>query len=85
MEIDEEEFGNTQDFIEAIYQMINYWDGQKDRSSKEKMEGLAHSILCMLDGVSGSFGGNIHTLIDEGDDFMFHEMFYKNVRLPTDK
>lgn len=66
-----------EEFMDAIREVILYWDSQKDRSSKEKMEGLSHSILCMLDGMSGSYDGNIHTLAKLGKDFMFHDFFYK--------
>lgn len=65
------------DFMMVIHQMILYWDSQRERSSKEKMEGLAHSILCILDGVSGSYDGNIQKLSKLGKDFMFHDFFYK--------
>ena len=64
------------DFIYCIKEAILYWDEQ-DRDSKGKMEGLAFSILCMLDGVSGSFPGNIHKLAKIGSDFMFHDQLHK--------
>ena len=70
------DLNNSKGFISEIHLLILYWDRQIERSSRDKMEGLAHSILCMLDGVSGSFVGNIHTLANEGDNFMLHEMFY---------
>ena len=63
------------EFVEAIHQYIRYWDKYDNMKSKEKMEGLAFSILCMLDGVSGSFSGNIQDLC-EGDE-MLHEMLHK--------
>lgn len=67
---------NSQGFIDSIHNTIRYWDNIPDCSPKQKMEGLAHSILCMLDGVSGNFSGNIHSLAKEGGDFMFHEMLW---------
>lgn len=60
-----------------IHQMISYWDRQKDISSKAKMEGISHSILCALDGVSGSFDGNIKKLEKAGRNLMLHDHFYK--------
>jgi hypothetical protein len=62
-----------EDFMNALHMNINYWEKQKDMSSKEKLLGLTHSFLCMLDGCSGSFDGNIHTLASLGDNFMFHD------------
>jgi hypothetical protein len=63
-------------FMNSIKQQILYWDHQ-DRDSKGKLEGLAFSILCMLDGVSGSFGGSISELEKMSRDVMLHECFYK--------
>lgn len=68
----------SEGFIDAIHQYIRYWDRQNDRTSKEKMEGLAHSILCLLDGVSGQWHGNIDELCEEGRDFLLHDMLYKD-------
>jgi hypothetical protein len=65
------------EFIESLHVMILFWDNVKDRSSKEKMQGLTHSILCMLDGCSGTFDGNIHSLARLGKDFMFHDFLYQ--------
>lgn len=70
----------SEEFIDAIKQYINYWVHQ-DRTEKEKMEGLAFSILCMLDGVSGSFKGNIDSLSKEGSNFMLHDQFYEKEKI----
>ena len=40
------------------------------------MEGLAFSILVMLDGMSGTFRGDINTLAEEGKGIMLHDEFY---------
>jgi len=68
----------AEEFIEAINQYIDYWSKQTDRTEKEKMEGLAFSILCILDGTSGSFSGDINSLAKECDHLMLHDQFYKN-------
>lgn len=64
-----------EEFIEAIHQYIRYWDNQNGINSKEKLEGLAFSILCMLDGISGSFSGSINELC-KGNEVMLHELLY---------
>lgn len=66
----------TTQFLDAIRQSILYWDKQ-DIDSKEKLEGLAFSILCMMDGVSGTFDGSILDLCNESRQSMFHEQFYE--------
>ena len=66
----------SEEFISAIRHQIIYWD-QQNRSSFEKMEGLAFSILCMLDGVSGSFDGTIKELEKDSRGIMIHDLFYK--------
>lgn len=49
-----------QHFLDHICRMISYWNGEdgsnvpKDYSSRERLEGLAHSILVMIDGRSGN-------------------------------
>lgn len=35
-----------------VRMMVHYWDEQEGRSVKEKLEGLAFSILVMIDGES---------------------------------
>jgi hypothetical protein len=71
------------EFITCIHILINYWDNQTDGSSKEKMEGLAHSMLCMLDGVSDCFIGNIDVLAKECENTMLHDHLYDHLRNPT--
>lgn len=66
-----------EEFIGAIKQYINYWSSQTDKTDKEKLEGLAFSILCILDGVSGSFSGNIDSLAKECKSLMLHDNFYE--------
>lgn len=67
---------HTDEFLDFIRQSIIFWDHQKDRSSKEKLEGLSHTILAMLDGVSGSFKGDI-TSLEKAWDGYIHDDFYK--------
>jgi len=64
----------SEEFIGAIKIYINYWL-QQDRNERQKLDGLAFSILCMLDGVSGSFDGDISDIVY--DNIMLHEGFYE--------
>ena len=63
------------EFIKELHRNIDYWLRQYDLSEKEKLEGCTNSILCMLDGVSGSWEGDIYSLINDGT--MLHDNFFK--------
>lgn len=44
-------------FLDSIRANIQYWASNSrvaNSSHRERLEGLAHSILCIFDGVSGS-------------------------------
>ena len=66
--------GKDQEFMSALHMYIAYWNEQQ-LSCKEKLEGLCHSILVILDGMSASFHGDISDLIDENR--MLHDGFYE--------
>lgn len=59
------------EFIDAVRHNVEYWAAQ-DLPEREKLEGVAFSLLVMLDGCSGAFGGiikNFHyQYSDENDD-----------------
>lgn len=43
-----------EDFLEHIRGLVDYWENEsRAKTSKEKLDGLAFSILSMLDGCSG--------------------------------
>lgn len=42
------------EFLGTINNLIDYWD-TVDTSTKEKLQGITHSILCILDGASSVF------------------------------
>ncbi len=63
------------EFIAELHRNIDYWLRQYDLCDKEKLEGCTFSILCMLDGVSGSWYGDIYSLLN--DSTMLHDNFYK--------
>ena len=66
--------GKEEEFIASIKRYIKYWEHQDDRSLKEKLEGLAFSILVVLDGMSGDC--NI-SRDDLDRDVMLHDLFYE--------
>ena len=41
-------------FLAHVWQTINYWDALPNRTNRNKMEGLAFSILSSLDGSSAA-------------------------------
>lgn len=41
------------EFISSVKSLVDYWNNVSDKNTKEKLEGLAFSILSMLDGVTG--------------------------------
>ena len=45
--------------IEHIHNLCRYWSTLPDKSPREKCDGLAFSILSMLDGCSGGLPGFI--------------------------
>ena len=67
----------VEDFIYEIHRLIGYWDKQENCSSKEKMEGLAHSILVLLDGNSGSWSGDISILDKYSKNLMLHDQLWE--------
>lgn len=42
-------------FIESSKQIAAYWAGIDGISKRDVADGVLHSMLCILDGVSGSF------------------------------
>lgn len=67
------------EFLEQMHDMIEYWDSVEGRTSKEKIEGFAFSMLVEMDG-GGSCDG--YTLIcDKTGEHItngyLHEIFHK--------
>ena len=44
------------DFLEEIKNIIEYWNSVNE-SSKDKINGVAHSILSLIDGCNGDYNG----------------------------
>jgi len=62
-----------QAFLEHVWQTIDYWDGAYDQkvaqyACREKLEGLAFSLLVMLDGCSADLPGFIVAPCPHPDD-----------------
>lgn len=69
-----------QDFVDQIKVYVRYWDKLPDKTSSEKLEGLAFSILVMLDGESSLPPFAVKPIDEngkEGDDIggALHELF----------
>lgn len=67
----------VQMFIDCIKYDINYWHNMTDRTEKEKMEGLAFSILCLLDGVCCDFPYSIDDLQQVCANLMLHDCLHE--------
>lgn len=63
-------------FMYGIRTNIAYWINEKADNKYEMMEGLAFSILLMLDGSAGYFNGDIDKLAKASKNVMLHDCFY---------
>lgn len=45
-----------EEFLGAVDCMTSFWAKLPDKTPQERLDGLVHSILCIIDGVSGSSG-----------------------------
>ena len=51
------------EFLDSLRSYVTYWTHQKGYTCKQKMEGLVHSILCVIDGVSSQLDGYIDLVV----------------------
>lgn len=83
------------EFLDAIRHLVFYWANVKDeyydRNLKNRLDGFAHSILCLFDGVTDSTPPlSIVVSVDESDpeceyidgmiindDCHLHELYHK--------
>ena len=56
------------DFLMSIKTACSFWLTRKEVSEKEKIEGVAFSILSILDGVSSCFDGHMTSLTYHWED-----------------
>jgi hypothetical protein len=68
------------EFLKSIRTMVDYWaNDERTPGAREKLDGLAFSILNIIDGTGSPF--NPITLMQDrralNDDVMLHEMYFK--------
>ena len=60
-------------FLEHIRFMVKYWEAESRAiTSKDKLEGLAHSILCAIDGCTMALPPFILAPLPSPEDKQFH-------------
>ena len=59
-------------FLDNVRMLVNYWDRTPKETTKEKLEGLAFSILTILDGCAGDLPGFIVAPSSHPDDKQYH-------------
>ncbi len=67
----------TTAFCEAVRKYVEYWTKQSNHSHEEKLNGLAFSILRLLDGLSDEYEGNIQLLAEEHPFVALHHAFLR--------
>lgn len=65
-------------FLERIWILVEYWTNLKKESEKDKLEGLAFSILNMFDGTSGGWPAMDIVLRPHPDDEEYCKKIGKN-------
>ena len=65
-------------FLEYISHLVEYWSEQKNRTDKEKCNGLVFSILNIFDGTSSEFPAMDVLLSPHPEDKAFHQKEGKN-------
>lgn len=61
-----------QSFLNYIHLMVDYWDTVDSRPTKEKLSGLAFSILNIFDGTTVAFPAMNISLAPHKDDKQYH-------------
>lgn len=83
-------------FLEYVSDMVTYWDEHVDKNlnQKERLEGLAFSILSYIDGCSGEphslipadyTSGKCSYSFNNDISGSLHELFYEVHREKSDK
>ena len=49
-------------FLRYVHDQVDYWDREKGKSQKERLDSLAFSILVALDGEAGALPGGFEVL-----------------------
>ena len=71
------------EFCTVIHQYIDYWEKQSEKTKKERLNGLAFSILRILDGLSPKYDGDIHSLVEMAPTSLLHDMFRQTKKIET--
>lgn len=66
-------------FMRDVQEIVKYWTEEPDIKMEVRVEGVAFSILTMIDGVSVGVDPVDLTIKDIviNDDVMLHELFHK--------
>jgi len=59
-------------FMNHVRMLIDYWDNSDRETSKEKIEGFAHSLLATIDGSSAELPSFVLAPTPHEDDKQFH-------------
>lgn len=59
-------------FLKKIKSITNYWSNYESKSNKERCEGVAFSILALIDGCSVGFPAIDMRLAPHPDDKQYH-------------
>jgi hypothetical protein len=60
-------------FLDMVRAQVRFWqECADDRTEKEKISGVAFSILCLIDGVVGLFPGSDIVMRPHPEDESFH-------------
>jgi hypothetical protein len=57
-----------QEFLKNIHSLVDYWNEVDEKDNKERLEGLAFSILVLLDGDNAGSPGFIVAPLPHKDD-----------------
>lgn len=61
-----------EEFLSHVHNLVDYWNNVDERSTKEKLSGLAFSILSTLDGCSAELPSFIVAPLPHEDDKQYH-------------
>jgi hypothetical protein len=59
-------------FMSHVRAMVRYWQNETRADRNEAIEGMAHSMLCMIDGVSGGLPAFQLIPYSHPDDKQYH-------------
>jgi hypothetical protein len=72
MSREKSEYEVREEFLNHVRRLVEYWNGIEKDTTKEKLEGLAFSILTTLDGESATLPSFIVAPLPHEDDKEYH-------------